>query len=81
MELLTVVLVCAFKLLKSREMIRPKSAKFDLQYARFQHIHVDIVMGPLPLSNGYKYIFNVVDRYTRWPEAVPMYDMTAETCA
>ena len=59
---------------------KTKPAKFDFPDARFQHIHADIV-GPLPLSNGYKYIFTMVDRYTRWPEAVPMYDMTAESCA
>jgi len=48
---------------------------------RFSHIHVDLV-GPLPISKeGYRYLFTMVDRTSRWLEAVPMVTMEAEACA
>ena len=53
---------------------------FPVPPHRFQHINVDIV-GPLPPARGYTYLLTVVDRFTRWPEAIPMSDATTATCA
>ena len=53
--------------------------KFTQPNRRFGHIHVDIV-GPLPTSQGYRYLFTTIDRSTRWPEAVPMVDASTDSC-
>ncbi len=47
---------------------------------RFSPIHVDLV-GPLPASeDGYVYIMTMVDRTTRWLEAVPLKNISASGC-
>ena len=48
---------------------------------RFSHVHVDLV-GPLPPSKeGHTHVLTIVDRSTRWPEVLPVRDITAQECA
>ena len=42
----------------------------------FFHISCDI-LGPLPISNGFKYILMIGDNFTRWFEAVALQEITS----
>ncbi|BHF81017.1 hypothetical protein SprV_0702414600 [Sparganum proliferum] len=54
------------------------SGTFPSPDARFNHVHLDVV-GPLLPSNGYTHLLTCVDRYTRWPDAIPLPNVQAET--
>ena len=53
---------------------------FTTPSRRFSHLHVDLV-GPLPASkDGFTHLFTIVDRTTRWPEAILLKNTTVADC-
>jgi transposase InsO family protein len=46
----------------------------------FSHLHMDF-MGPLTTSKeGFRYLFTIIDRSSRWLEAIPSATMDTDTC-
>ena len=57
--------------------VRAPLINFTVPEKRFSYINVDIV-GP---SHGLSYLLTIVDRTTRWPEAIPLRDISTATYA
>ena len=58
---------------------RAPLAPLEMPDRRFTALHLDIV-GPLPESEGCKYLLTIIDRYSWWLEAIPLADVTAKNC-
>ena len=57
--------------------ITPPIGDFVVPNKRFEHLNLDLVT--LPRSNGFKYLLTAVDRFTRWPIAIPLVDISAQS--
>jgi hypothetical protein len=66
---------------KVNKHVRASIQPIPVPERRFAHVHVDLV-GPFPVSTeGYTHIFTMVDRTTRWAEAIPVPGTTTRHCA
>ena len=51
---------------------------FPKPHARFENLNVDII-GPMTSSGGFKYILSIIDRFTRFYQAIPLPNMQTNT--
>ena len=65
---------------KIQSHVRSPVIKILVPAKKFSHIHVDLV-GPLPPSEGFTHLLTIIDRTTRWPEAIPMVQTSTTDCA
>ncbi len=64
---------------KVHEHVHLQPAEIPVPHCHFPHIHVDLV-GPIPPSRGHTYLFTIIDRTSRWPEAIPLTSISAADC-
>lgn len=57
---------------------KSKFSKFEEPDEPFCTVHVDLI-GPLPPSNGQIYCLTCIDRFSCWPEVIPLPEISAET--
>ena len=64
---------------KSAPAIKPPMVPRPVLQPRFQDVQCDLV-GPLPPSEGHTHLLTLVDRTSRWFEAIPLTEPSSEQC-
>jgi hypothetical protein len=65
---------------KIHRHVRLQPLQIPIPQCRFYHIHIDLV-GPLQSSNICSHILTVIDRTSKWMEAIPLVETFAAACA
>jgi transposase InsO family protein len=60
--------------------VHVKPLTIPVPQRRFAHIHIDLV-GPLTISLGHSHILTIIDRMSRWIEAIPLTNTAATSVA
>ena len=64
---------------KQSPTVKAGVGSFPVPDQRFTAIHLDVV-GPLPPSEGHRFLLTILCRTSRWLEAYPMRQATSEEC-
>ncbi len=65
---------------KVHRHVHVKPLPIPIPQRRFAHIHIDLV-GPLTISLGHSHILTIIDRTSRWMEAIPLTNTAATDVA
>ena len=65
---------------KPSPIIKPPMDPRPVMAPRFRDLQLDIV-GPLPPSEGKRYLMTILDRTSRYVHAIPLESATASACA
>jgi hypothetical protein len=71
-------LACQWGKIHRHTILAPQPITIPLQC--FSHLHVDLV-GSLQYSNSFNYIFTIIDRTSKWMEAIPLSETFVTACA
>ena len=63
---------------KKHRNVKASTQHSEIPTKRFAHVNIDLVI-PLPPSNGYTHLLTIVDRFTRWPEGIPLQNTSTLT--
>ena len=65
---------------KAKPIIKPPMDPRPVMAPRFKDLQIDVV-GPMEQSEGMRYLLTVLDRTSRYYDAIPMASATASACA